>query len=303
MMPPVAPRLEPVGQTHCNYHVAGVCTNSDALIFVHGIYGGEDTFKNTQTQFDWPSELPRSINGRQIDVFKLMYHSRLVGWARGENTSFDELALEIMATLKPLRRAGYNSIGFIAHSLGGNIISTYIHSLKTTFGHPQRSQNAFVITLATPVLGAQIADIYSTLKSALGMSDPLLQSLKADNLYLKMLSQFRELEGVPQQNYRCRPVHLHAAVEQKHLGPLLIVNPESAVLPLSRLVNSPIVGFPLDHLAIAKPENSDSAVYRWALERIADEYKRISEWDEGHKGNPARRLCELIDFIAERDDC
>jgi hypothetical protein len=291
----------PVGEEHCRIDIPGQCTDVDAIVFVHGIYGGDDTFKNPTSKFDWPSEMPRVINGHKVDVYKLIYRTELIAWARGANPTFEVLTESTFAAMKPLRTAGYRSIGFIAHSLGGNVISTYIHKVKTAIGHPQRSQNAFVVTLATPVLGAQIADLASILKSTLGMTDPLLASLKSSNLFLTMLQQFREDEQEKGQRYACRPVHLHAAIEKKYLGPILIVRPESAVRPISDFANSPIVAFELNHEMIAKPVDAQSAVYRWVMGRVLQEYQRISDWDEAHKDAPVtRHLCELMDYLAEK---
>ena len=292
--------LEGVTPDRCDFSIPGGCGARDAIVFVHGIYGGRDTFKNARTGFDWPSELPNSIEGNWLDVFKLNYQSALLAWARGANPSFDQLARDVRSALKPLRIGGYRSIGFIAHSLGGNVVSTYVHSVKTQFGHSQRSQNAFIITLATPVLGAQIANLASILKSRLLMSDPLLTSLKSGNLYLTMLQEFRELEDEKEGKKVCRPVNLHAAVEKKYLGPLLVVTPGSAARPISDFVKSPIVGFDLNHLDIAKPERIESGVYIWVLDRLVQEYMRINNWEEAHLSFPEQhKLCEREEFLPE----
>lgn len=202
--------------------------------------------------------------------------------------------------MKPLRTRGYRSIGFIAHSLGGNIVSTYIHMVKTSLGHPQRSQNAFVITLATPVLGAQIADEAADLKRLLHMNDELLSSLKKDNLYLQMLDQFRVEENKKAGRYECRPVDLHAAYEEKYLGPLLVVTKDSAALSISQLASSPVVGFPLNHSEMAKPRGPSDPLYKWVLDRISVEYIRVGNWDHDHSSLPKnRQLCELMDYIPE----
>jgi hypothetical protein len=139
--------VDPVREDHCNIVVPGQCGDRDAIVFVHGIYAGNTTFLNLASHFDWPSEMPRLINGRSVDVFKLVYSTELLAWAAGTNPSFVQLAEAVMTAMKPLRLAGYRSIGFIAHSLGGNVVSTYVHSVKTSLGHPHRSQNAFIITL------------------------------------------------------------------------------------------------------------------------------------------------------------
>lgn len=143
--------------------------------------------------------------------------------------------------MAPLRKREYRSIGFIAHSLGGNFVSTYLHMVKTRFGHPQRSQHAYVITLATPVLGAQIADLALPLKQLIFMSDPLLESLKKGNLYLEMLNHFTTLAAPKGEAYGCRPVGLHAAYEEQQLGPLLVVRRDSAAAAISQMVTSPVI--------------------------------------------------------------
>lgn len=278
----------------------GSCANFDAIVFVHGIYGGTDTFTNSTTGFDWPKKFPRFVTDRQVDVYRLHYRTALLSWAKGSYPDFHGVAAAVFNAMTPLRKRNYRSIGFIAHSLGGNVVSTYVHMVKTKLGHPQRSQNAFVIDLATPVLGAQIADLAEEFKASLGMSDPLLKSLEKGNLYLQMLNEFRQEESGKGVAYGCRPVHLHAAYEEKYLGPLLVVTPDSAAQSVANVVDSPIVGFQLNHIQIAKPAGPDDAVYNWAMSRVQDEYTRLENWDNSHVSEPPnRRLCAGMDFIPE----
>jgi hypothetical protein len=290
--------VEPVRPLHC---MEAPCGSFDAVIFVHGIYGGNDSFTNAGTGFDWPKEFPREINGRPIDVFRLIYQTKLISWASGSNPKFEHVALGVLDAMKPLRNREYRSIGFIAHSLGGNIVSTYIHMVKTKLGHAHRSQNAYVITLGTPVLGAQIADLGSRMKRLLGMNDDLLRSLKRENLYSTMLNEFRVLEEDKERRFLCRSVHLHAAVEQEYLGGLLtIVGPQSAADSISRLTKSPIIGFRLNHSEIAKPSGPGHDVYRWAHQRVQDEFLRIATWDAAHhEFPPSNQLCETFPFMHE----
>jgi triacylglycerol esterase/lipase EstA (alpha/beta hydrolase family) len=129
------------------------------VVFVHGIYGSTDTFVNATTGYNWPKQFPHFVRGRSVDVYLLKYDTEMFAWARGSNPDFLSLARAVDRELKPLRMKQYRSIGFIAHSLGGNVISTYVHKVTSSLGHPQRAQHAYVITLGTPVLGAQIADV------------------------------------------------------------------------------------------------------------------------------------------------
>jgi hypothetical protein len=302
-----------IGQTHVSLQPARPlqcsdsstnCRDLDAIVFVHGIYGSDNTFRNPLTGFDWPARFPTCIqvgpDCRKIDVFRLDYQTALLSWARGTNPSFESIATAMLDAMKPLRKRQYRSIGFIAHSLGGNVVSTYIHMTTSKFGHPQRSQNAFVITLATPVIGSQVADVASVLKDDLGMHDALLDSLKKDNLYLAMLNEFRSLEVEKEGRYDCRPVHLHAAYEKKYIGPLLIVTPDSAAVSISEMVNSPVIGFELNHIEIAKPPSDQAPVYKWTMGLVRGEYIRLATWDDAHKSlPPEHRMCERMAFLPE----
>jgi hypothetical protein len=293
-----AAELVQIGPSRCSSQEH--CGQVDAIVFVHGIYGDTDTFINAETQFNWPEKFPRRLGNRSIDVFQLKYGNEIAGWAKQSNPSFEELSDSVLTALKPLRQKNYRTIGFIAHSLGGNVISTYVHRLKTKFGHPQRSQNAFIITLATPVLGSQWADRAGWLKSFLGMNDDLLASLENENLFLRMLSEFRQDETQKERRYVCRPVNLHAAYEKEYLGPILVVSTDSAALPISNIVSSPIVGFGVDHSQIAKPKDEQDKIFKWVQDRVENEYLRVATWEAAHKdAPPSRRLCELMDLIPE----
>lgn len=279
---------------------AATCEDRDAIVFVHGIYGGEDTFFNKDTNFNWPEELPYSYRGQPVDVFFLKYQTELISWARGTNVKFKDLNATLYQVLKPLRMRQYRSIIFICHSLAGIVMASYIHYVKTKRGHPAASQNACLITLATPVLGAQVANIGSFLKSILGMSDQLLESLKKNNIFLEMLLEFRKAENEKRELYKCRPVSLHAAYEQEYLGPLLIVPRESADNPIVGLTSSPIVGFQLDHSEISKPTDRNHEVYRWVNQIIDKEFVRLELWSMMVFNQPKdRKLCLDIPFKRE----
>jgi hypothetical protein len=79
------------------------------------------------------------------------------------------------------------------------------------------------------------------------------------------------------------------------------VSKDSAATAISETVSSPVIGFPLNHIEIAKPENQESPVYQWAMSRVRDEYSRLATWNEGHKTTPPEyRLCEQMKFINEQ---
>lgn len=68
--------MTPVGNVSCQ--AGGTCENYDAIVFVHGIYGGDDTFANASTHFDWAQQFPRRIRERWVDVFHLTYKTELL---------------------------------------------------------------------------------------------------------------------------------------------------------------------------------------------------------------------------------
>lgn len=290
----------PARQIQCSPEFQ-TCKDFDAIVFVHGIYGDAGSFTNPSTGFNWPKQYPTTIANRRIDVFRLNYSDALASWAHGSNPSFEALVDSAYEAMKPLRKRQYRSIGFIAHSLGGNVVSTYLQLVLDNLGHPQRAENAFVITLGTPVFGAQIADVVSELKSFFFMSDPILNSLKKDNLYLTMLKDFNNRAGTKGVAHGCRPVHLYAAIEEKYVADIVgVVSPDSSVTPITGLVSSPIVGFPLNHLDIAKPTGpGDQGVYDWAETQVEAEYQRLAAWDQAYQSAPpSRRLCRREDFIS-----
>jgi hypothetical protein len=295
--------LEPARPLQCR---SAPCSNFDAIVFVHGIYGSRETFYNARTGFDWPKMLPETLptdargGFTHVDVYVIEYRSAMLSWARGDNPSFEAVATTVFRLMAPVRKKQYRSIGFIAHSLGGNIVSTYIHMVNTRYGHANRAENAFVVTLATPVIGAQVADIFGLAKNQVFINDHLLQSLESGNLYLRMLNEFRAAEDPKAESYGCRAVHLHAAIEQKYLGPVLVVSPQSAGASISEMVSSPVVGFPLNHMEMAKPTGPDDPLYLWVMDRVGDEYRRMSDWQESHaQAAPEFFLCQRAPLLPE----
>lgn len=291
--------LSPVAPPQCP-EAAASCQQYDALVFVHGIYGDDTTFRNSDTGFDWPKSFPRTVQQRPIDVFRLNYQSALLSWAKQKNPAFKEVATAMYAELGKLRKRKYRSIGFVAHSLGGNLVSTYLHLVKTGQGHPERAQHAYAITLATPVLGSDLAYIASPLKRSLHIDDDLLKSLEKNNLYLEMLLSFREAEGPKGERYGCRPVHLHAAYETARVGPVTVVTPDSAALAVSDLLASPAIAFNLDHFQIVKPKSNSDPSFVWVLKRVKAELGRLREWDVLTESTPEKfKLCRKVEFIGE----
>lgn len=274
------------------------CENFDAIVFVHGIYGDKDTFRNPSSQFYWPEEIPAQIAGRSVDVFVASYQTQLLNWAKSKDPGFGSVSDDFYTAMTPLRERRYRSIGFIAHSLGGNIVSTYIHQTKSKKGHIARARNAYVITLGTPITGAFVADIGSVLKSLLGMDDKLLDSLKEGNLYLDMLARFRKDEDAKALGFLCRPVYVHAAFETRSLAGIKIVPPTSALGLYPQLFNTIPVPLDANHSTIAKPVDRQDAAYVWVDENLKLEFDRLKQWQLAQGQLPvSKQICNAPEGV------
>jgi hypothetical protein len=269
------------------------CPNHDAVVFVHGINGSEETFKTDS--FDWPRNFPTQIANRTIDVYRIDYKSSLLSRAQQRNPLFDDVVEDVVHALAPVRRKGYRSIGFIAHSLGGNIVASYLQSVKAEFGHAQRSQHAFVIALGTPRSGANIASIASHLQNFLLIRNDLLESLKEDNIYLRMLRLLGEKTDGKSVRFGCRPVLLYVGYEKVRVPGVLVVSERSAVGPSTANAARDVEGFDVDHFQIAKPTSLDHPIHQFVKRSMEDAFDMVAKWPAD-----TNKLCEQAPYVEER---
>lgn len=234
--------------------------------------------------FSWPENVPTTIAGSPIDVYNIEYKTTLFTWAKKDIASLDEVIEAIYPSLSELRTRNYDSVNFVAHSLGGNVVKAYLHSVKSEDGHIERAKHGFILTLGTPVYGASIANIGLLLKDVLQMPDPLLSSLQKDNTFLRMLNLWARQEDLKATKFRCRPVHLYAGIESKPLGPIQVVDAASAQSALPDFAVSRV--FPLNHSEISKPRSPSDELFIWFKNIAEVEIKRINEWGS------TRDLCE-----------
>ncbi|MFN5029373.1 MAG: esterase/lipase family protein [Burkholderiales bacterium] len=255
-------------------------------MFVHGIYGGEDTFVNTSVSpaFSWPRSIASTVSGKSVDVYRLEYRTELLAWSRRNVAELDEVDSTVLPLLTALRGRGYESVNFIAHSLGGNVVQAYLLSVKNSLGHVARAQHGFVITLGTPVSGAAIANVGLLLKDMLGMPDPLLSALAKDNTFLRMMRLWSSQTETKALMLRCRPVRLYAAIETLPVGLIQVVDVKSARSSLSQ--DATFKEFDLNHLQISRPSSVEDELFRWVEGILKREFERIEGW----LGAPCRAL-------------
>ncbi len=268
------------------------CEQSHALVFIHGIYGSAETFASPQ--MDWPTSIPATVNGKRVDVYIVDYRTKLLAWLKKDIASLDEV---VYAVFDGMRRQvlanNYASIGLIGHSLGGNVATSYLHTVKTELGHDARARHSFVLTLGTPTDGAEIAAVGLYLKQLLLMPDPLLTSLKTDNTFLRMLAHWRYSENAKATAFDCRPIGFHAGLEGKSLYGVKIVSAETATFMDDFNFHIDYRTFDeLDHSSIAKPTSKDDgSVYAWANDIMTKEFDRADRWRAAHAdGNLCRKI-------------
>lgn len=265
------------------------CEGRDAIFFVHGIFGGVETFTNGT--YRWPQELAADFP--DVDVFVIKYDTQLLNWLNRDVATFDEIAEVLMSSMQGpvvndggarildqgfVTLRGYRSVGFIAHSLGGNVAAAYLHSVKSELGHSARAQNAYIITLGTPAEGSYLANVGEIIKQFLGQRDPLLTSLERDNLFLRMLAMWRRAEDQKSQRFHCRPVNLYVGIEGAPTFGLPVVSVESAGRPYRRLARQIKVFDTYDHLRIAAPDKKTDPLNVWVTDIIKNERQRMDDW-------------------------
>jgi hypothetical protein len=267
------------------------CESRDAIFFVHGIFGDVETFTNGS--YRWPEELAADFP--DVDVFVIKYRTQLLNWLDSDVATFDEIAEVLMSKMQGpvvndggsrvlpdgfVTRRNYRSVGFIAHSLGGNVTAAYLHSVKSELGHSARAQNAYIITLGTPAEGSYLANVGLIMKRFLHLNDPLLTSMERDNLFLRMLAMWRRAEDQKSQRFNCRPVHLYVGIEGASVYGIPVVSEQSAKEPYERLAKKIKVFSTYDHFRIAAPDGKIDPLNVWVTDIIKDERKRMDEWKQ-----------------------
>ena len=115
-----------------NRNPARSCEKIDALFFVHGIYGSEETFENGD--FNWPKEIVKEF-GDRFDVYVVEYPTKLLSWLKKDIAWFDDISASFFDQLHGhpipgwgryrdglLTKRPYRSVGFIGHSLGEGML-------------------------------------------------------------------------------------------------------------------------------------------------------------------------------------
>lgn len=265
-------RIEHISDVDC----ASPCDRT-AVLFIHGITGGQDTWLNDETQAYWPNLIATDPElGSQVDVFSIDYESDAFS-----GPSFVTILRELDQRLDEiLMNKNYQKAIFVAHSLGGNLARAYLHHLKMRFGHRAMSTFRLVFTLGTPNQGSSLANFAKWLS---GNEQMRVLTTLSENDFQQHLNM-STYDILAKHEGSCPDLSFFAAYEMKPMPPVGIIVSRESATALSD--GSTIKGFALNHSELAKPSDRDDPLYRW----IADE---VSECLNGDHlcGGPLEDMC------------
>jgi len=229
---------------------ATVC-DRDLIIFVHGIFGSKETWSNGDTGAYWPQLIIDDTDLASFDVARIDYESALIGTA----PSIEEIAKNFNEAIRRLDPTRYRTVQFVAHSLGGNLVKRFLLYIKHKYGHAILSHFRLVIFLGTPNDGSYLSSMAKFLSQNQQLR--VLQPIK-ENDWLQLLNYSGEKVRDKHDETLCSSLKWYAAVENRKIGPTLIVSRQSAKAGMDETRT-----FEEDHISLAKPGSTASPVYLW----------------------------------------
>lgn len=150
--------------------------NSNLILFIHGLNGSNETWKNEVTQNTFPELLLKDSEIKNnFDIAYFEYYTSLVNAkerfvilktlfskdkSTPKNISVSEIA-DVLKTRMNHQLDEYNSIVIIAHSMGGIIAKSVI----LDYAEDGNSRIKLFLSLAVPHLGSNLADYGSFISS------------------------------------------------------------------------------------------------------------------------------------------
>jgi len=240
---------EPVGSDEGNLAAANTTDphwvyprnpqNKIAVVFIHGIFGDTNdtwTNKNGKTFFELLRNNPDV--GSNVDIYAFGFTSSMI---KNGSLKIGEAAVKLNEFLDYHKISSYDSVVFVAHSMGGLI------TMRELISHPELAKKVpLLVFYATPHEGSQITNIAEHV-----VRNPAVkQMFPVDgNDYLQQLNEdwLRVRSTVPHPTMVC-------AYETKPMGPDRIVPWSSS----SR--NCDTVAAAIEdsnHLSIVKPDRAE----------------------------------------------
>lgn len=241
--------------------------NKNLILFIHGLTGSNETWKNELTQKTFPELLLNdSIIKDNFDIAYFEYYSSLLNIkeklsmikaffskdkSTPKNISVSEIS-DVLNTRIKYELDEYHSIVIIAHSMGGIIAKKTI----LDFAENGNSKIKLFLSLAVPHLGSSLADYGSFISS---------------NIQIKYLKPFQD-ESMQLVNRWFKSSLLPTT---KYFAGVYegVVNIHSAIPPNTK--ENDKVKVDENHLTIAKPKNENSIVIVSTINILKDFLKNV----------------------------
>ena len=247
-----------------------------AMLFVHGFSGDP-----TKTWGNFPSLLmgEKRLNG--WDVYSLGYHTGLsldiVGiWRANPGLTLLAGLLKTRAALEPLKQ--YQSLGLIAHSMGGLVVQRAI--LDDT---ELRKRVGYVLLFGTPSAGLRKASWFKFWK-------PQLKDMSDDGEFVK------DLRARWAQTIGDRPTFKLCATAGDEDQ---FVPPESSIQPFAAGWTRVVRG---DHLSIVKPAVDTDPSVQIVIETLAGNAPPFGPGDSARVAVEMREFQQAIETLEDHPE-
>jgi len=245
----IIPVGNPILSTRSGYTGAGPHVKPVAVVFVHGIFGGADSWVNQQSSFPELLAADPDFAGN-LDVFTFDYYSPHFGRASTITGLASKLRLELDSA-HVFR--DHQKVVFLVHSMGGLVVRQYViqtHDL---------SKIPMIYFSASPTNGAPIAAIGRAL-----FRNPQLQGMLTveSNDFLQAIQS--DWRNWPE----ARSLPSYCAYEELPTYGVMVVPYESA----TALCNRDLDPVSANHIDIVKPASREDPRYKGfktALEKTA----------------------------------
>lgn len=232
---------------------------ADVVVFIHGIFGDQSGTWRHENGHDWPTLFAGDEQMATLDVYSVDYHTPF----RGRAGDIDEIATRLRDQLERRGLFRYKSIHVVAHSMGGLITKALLLDLNTPARVDTLRQFKTISLLATPALGAPIADLGDWLSN-----NPQLGNMSPSefNTFLERLE--RQWHGLLRERDAsdARWPLVYCAYEKQAVAGRVLVVPR--LYTSSRCDDD---AYPMEtatHVSIAKPAGIESDQYTWVRNHI-----------------------------------
>jgi pimeloyl-ACP methyl ester carboxylesterase len=249
------------------------CQNRRALIFVHGLWGSETTWKYPRAEKSWPELISEDSFFDDFDVYLACYPTAFGFNHAGNKVRLTEVGRGLYERLSENFIDSYKSIHLVGHSLGGNVILTSVLFLKFSNPNAHSVLNKYrnIILLGTPVEGAAISHL-----ADLVSNDEKLIALKPaveNELPVLVEFAFASIQG-KRRFLGLEPLLISAAYEEKpykiygslHTREVIVSQSSATAISTNREITTK--GFDRDHSTLVKPKDTDDEVYKWVRQQI-----------------------------------